>query len=316
MNIIKFKDTITNSEFFNENLKGKYAIAFHFQYVFPLGTEHVSENSRQIIYIEQNDIKEYPAEEISVECLDGEIINFDRNIDYVLFSDYQDYIEPIETLDKYIYLNNFTTDEDITIDELKRFRTWLAETLYINQEYIQSWSKDPDKHNNMLVYYIQEMYDEVVKSLTRFNNYVDISSITKQSGCGCGNSAVVYTSDVLSICDPLLIYRHNIYKYMIEIFSDITYWTGQVEICEEMKKYIDNIIKTNLPLSSVTLYSNFADCTCLNADANEQEAMMNILKRLSYSLEYIITGEVSGNRNYISSAFLDWSTYLYEKMRW
>ena len=103
---------------------------------------------------------------------------------------------------------------------------------------------------------------------------------------------------------------------MIEIFSDISYWLGQVEICGEMKKYIDNIIKLGLPLASVSLYDKFADCTCINIDANEQETLTNILKRLSQSLGYIIEDKVSGNRNYISSAFLDWSTFLYEKMRW
>lgn len=314
MNIIKLKDIITESDFFNENLKGKYAIAFNFNYIFPLGVSGISETASQIIGIEQQKISEI-SDEIVITMSDGSGI-FREGSDYVRFSDYIDYVEIPDSVDKYLYLNEFATDEDITLDDLKRFRTWLADVLYANDTWIEEWSGDPDKLRNMLQYYVQEMYDQVVKSLMKFNNYVDINSISKQSGCGCANSTVTYTADVLSVCDPLLIYRHNIYKYMIEVFSDITYWLGQEEICGEMKKYIDNIIKANLPLASVSLYDKFADCTCINIDANEQETLTNILRRLSQSLGYIVDHNTSGNRNFIASAFLDWSTYLYEKMRW
>lgn len=311
MNIVKFKDIITESDFFNENLKGKYAIAINFKYVFPLGVENISDDVLNIIATEYKQLQEQPGDILVINE-----IEFSRNVNYVLFEDVREYAESFDTLDKYLYLNEFTTDEDITLDDLKRFRTWLAEALYANDTWIDEWSKDPDKLRDMLLYYIHEMYDRVVKSLMKFNSYVDVNNISKQSGCGCFNNAVTYTSDVLSVCDPLLIYRHNIYKYMIEIFSDVSYWLGQEEICGEMKKYIDNIIKSNLPLTSVTLYDKFADCTCINVDANEQDTLMNILKRLSLSLGYIINHNTSGNRNYIASAFLDWSTYLYEKMRW
>ena len=315
MNIVKFKDTITESEFFNENLKGKYALAANFMYVIPLGMAGVTDTASHIVELERLQLVELSMGELVFDIA-GETFHLGREYEYVLFEDYASYVDSYETIEKYIYLNEFTTDDDITLDELKRFRTWLAEVLYANDVWIDNWSDDPDKLRYMLQYYIQEMYDQVVKSLMKFNNYVDINSITKQSGCGCANGTVSYTTDVLSVCDPLLIYRHNMYKYMIEIFSDISYWLGQVEICGEMKKYIDNIIKLGLPLASVSLYDKFADCTCINIDANEQETLTNILKRLSQSLGYIIEDKVSGNRNYISSAFLDWSTFLYEKMRW
>jgi len=303
-------------DFFNNNLKGKYAVAFNYKYVFPLGVEGISDTLANIVRIEKMQPTENVVDAIWLPMPDGNDKSFFRDLDYIRTEDYEDLIEYIGDLDKYIYLNEFTTDDDITLDELKRFRTWLAEILYANPTWIDDWSKDPDKHRNMLQYYIQEMYDPAVKSLMKFNSYVDINSISKQSGCGCANNAVTYTADVLSVCDPLLIYRHNMYKYMVEIFSDITYWLGQVKICGEMKKYIDNIIKVGLPLASVSLYNNFADCTCVNIDIDEQTAMTNILKRLSQALGYIIEDNVSGNRNFISSAFLDWSTYLYEKMRW
>jgi hypothetical protein len=315
MNIVKFKDVITESEFFNENLKGKYALAVNYKYIIPLGITGLTDDSSHIIELEYQQLEELPSGELDFQ-IDGGDFHLDRDFDYVLFEDYGSYAEDLGDIQKYIYLNNFTTDEDITLEELKKFRTWLAEILYANEIWIDEWSKDPDKHRYMLQYYIQEMYDQVVRSLMKFNNFVDINSISKQSGCGCSNGFVSYTSNGLTMCDPLLIYRHNIYKYMIEVFSDVSYWLGQEEICGEMKKYIDNIIKSNLPLTSVTLYDKFADCTCINIDANEQDTLMNILKRLSLSLGYIINHNTSGNRNYIASAFLDWSTYLYEKMRW
>jgi len=315
MNIVKFKDVITESEFFNENLKGKYALAVNYKYIIPLGITGLTDDSSHIIELEYQQLEELPSGELDFQ-IDGEDFHLDRDFDYVLFEDYGSYAEDLGDIQKYIYLNNFTTDKDITLEELKKFRTWLAEILYANEIWIDEWSKDPDKHRYMLQYYIQEMYDQVVRSLMKFNNFVDINSISKQSGCGCSNGFVSYTSNGLTMCDPLLIYRHNIYKYMIEIFSDITYWLGQVEICGEMKKYIDNIIKTGLTLASVSLYDNFSDCTCTNIDVNEHDVLTDVLKRLSKALGYIIEDKVSGNRNFISSAFLDWSTYLYEKMRW
>ena len=43
---------------------------------------------------------------------------------------------------------------------------------------------------------------------------------------------------------------------------------------------------------------------------------VDILKRLSQSLQYIIDGNILGRKNYILKAFTDWSTNLYEKMEW
>lgn len=316
MNIVKFKDIITENSFYDENLKGKYALTVNFLYIFPLDIEDLTDKIQNIVLLERERISE-SSNELNFSINEKEF-HMVRDTDYVLYTEFESYIENFGELDKYISFNKFTPDSDITIDKLKKFRTWLAEILMENEVWIDSWSKDPDKHKNMLSYYAQEMYDDVVKALSSFSSYVDLNSITMQSGCGCGNHTLVGVSQTQNvvICDPLLIYRHNIYKYMVEVFSDLTYWMGQVEICEEMQKYIDNIIRLNFPLSSTTLYSNFADCTCLNSNTSEQETLMNILKRLSVALGFIIKNEVSSNRNYISSALLDWSTYLYEKMRW
>ena len=70
MNIIKLKDQITSSDFFNENLKGKYAIAFNYNYIFPLGITGISETVSQIINVEQQKIGEVSGE-IDIEMSGG-----------------------------------------------------------------------------------------------------------------------------------------------------------------------------------------------------------------------------------------------------
>jgi hypothetical protein len=43
---------------------------------------------------------------------------------------------------------------------------------------------------------------------------------------------------------------------------------------------------------------------------------MEILKRLSVSLGYIRDGQINSHKNYINDALYDWSSILYEKMKW
>lgn len=99
---------------------------------------------------------------------------------------------------------------------------------------------------------------------------------------------------------------------MCTIFSDINYWIPQLDICKEFKKYIDNIINLNLPLTTNTI----TNIDCINIDISEQDLLMNILKNLSKALEYIITCDIEGHKNFISNSFTSWAVKLYEKMRW
>ena len=64
----------------------------------------------------------------------------------------------------------------------------------------------------------------------------------------------------------------------------------------------------------VLLAEKFMDCDCI--DKSSQEESIEILKRLSVALNYIYIGEVSGHKNYVTSALTDWSSMLYEIMEW
>ena len=101
---------------------------------------------------------------------------------------------------------------------------------------------------------------------------------------------------------------------MIQMFSSIDFWLQwSQEFIEEIKKYVDNIINVNLPLSPSKLEDEFIDCAC---QSNTNDKYIDILKRLSVSLEYIKNNDIQGHKNYISDALKDWSTILYENMQW
>lgn len=301
MNIVKFRDTIIEGDDrFNSKFKGKYCYVVNWWYCVAfddITSEHYVDLSYQ-----------------NVQDVDLEFI------------DYRDYIAEVDvvatekanSIEKFRYLNEFAVDDNITLDELKMFRTWLASILHENQQFIESYTDDVDKLNHMLEYYKADMTDAAVYALATFADEKSVTTLSLQSGCGCSSSPTYQlgaTPAGVTICDPLMTYRHNIYLYMVQIFSDIAYWLGQVEICGEMKKYIDGIIKANLPLAS-SVANQFEDCACLNLDKSEQIRLMDMLSQLSIALGYIVDDDVTGHRNYITHAFSDWSTYLYEKMRW
>ena len=102
---------------------------------------------------------------------------------------------------------------------------------------------------------------------------------------------------------------------MVEVFSDIYYWDAQIEICIEMKKYIEGILKVGLPLST-SIIDPFSDCTCSSVDTDAEARYRKMLESLIQALEYIINGEISGNKLFINKAFNDWAVYLYEYMYW
>lgn len=329
MNIIKLKDIVMpdsepQAAFFNRFLKGKYAYWVHMRYVVPIGLTLVD---GQLVGMKhegyvacENDIKELLQKEdgtypqpYGTECIDVyNIIN---------------YVDVVETdrannIMEFVLKNSFAPDADITTDELKRFRTWLAETLLSmdqNDKGMQMNLIFDDSQAHVLNYYKNGMYDSVIKILTEFGqselNYTDNITL---STCGCNhtssNLSSLYNSSV-TLCDPISIYKKNLYDKMVQMFSSIDFWTQwSPEFIFEFKKYIDNIIKLNLPFSQSLLVEKFMDCDCI--DKSSQEESMEILKRLSVALNYIYIGEVSGHKNYVTSALTDWSSMLYEIMEW
>lgn len=299
MNVIKFKDIIKDGDSqFNDNFKGKYTYWVKMQYAVPFDDLTVGE------YTTYERGNETPAGSINTD-------------------EYQEYIDIAGTdaansIDGFKLFNNYSTDSDITLDELKVFRRWLAQTLLgFDVEYTEN-------QEHMLQYYANDMYDDTVKWLNQFGgittSYTDLYTTQKTGvpvGCGCsGVSATLsnlYATN-LTTCDPMSVYRKNIWSLMVDTFSEIDFWTVlSPAFLQEFKAYIDNILQVGLPLESTEWTSVFADCACGQSPNSSNVA---ILSHLSQSLQYMIDGETSGHKNFIQKSLNDWASVLYEKMFW
>ena len=321
MYTIKIKDIILESskqidvEKFNNNFKGRYVYLIN-EYLVPM--ENISYSIDELGTLEcfwyahdmrGEDLPESQAKLIETIKTEGikltdmlptaldetETFNINNNLDI-----------------KYKTLNKFIPS-GVTADDLKKFRTWLATTL-LTFETI----KDADTIH-VLKYYADGMYNDVVEALNTFGKSSDIPSVLSGSTCSCNSQAASILAQFqnISICDPLAIYRKNIYLKMIEIFSNVDFWMDlDKEFLEMFKLYIDGIIRADFVLVQDVYASDFNDCTCqINGDTTQQ-TNLQILTRLSNSLAYMISQDTSGHRLYINSALTDWSTYLYENMEW
>jgi hypothetical protein len=227
-----------------------------------------------------------------------------------------DYVDAVETdrINSVVELelkNTYTPDDNITVEELKQFRTWLAQQLILMSD--NKALEELDKH--VLEYYARGMYDNTIKVLTDFGGTkVTIDKVNTACACHSSNLSTLYDLSV-NACNPIEVYRNNLYLKMVEMFSTYTFWTQwSHEFINEFKKYIDNIVKCNFPLSSTQWISELADCGC--RDKTDQDKYIEILKRLSTALGYIRDEKVIGNKNYINDALYDWASLLYEKMNW
>lgn len=314
MNIIKLKDIIKpNDELFNSYLKGKYAYWVHMRYIVPFDfMKHEG-------YVEcELDIKQLLLKE------DGTLPKpFGAPYIDVYKEDMFPYIDMYETdransVIKYALLNGYTPDSNITIEELKKFRTWLATNLLLFDVNNDGEPLYNENDIHVLKYYKGGMYDDVVKALSTFggNNESNVTlEQLGQSTCGCSSDLSSLYNLSVNVCDSMTIYRKNIYTHMVEMFSKIDFWSQfPSPFILEFKKYIDNIIKCNFKLTKSQYISEYADCGCINND--EQADMIAILKRLSQSLQYIADNNTIGNKNYINDSLRDWSSRLYELMEW
>lgn len=314
-------------DYFNTYLRNKFAYAIHWEYILPMNNPVDGK-----LYPVGNPFS--PDDEISY-------VNMELGIadpsSLFKFNDLAIWMDQVRTLDilqndniKFNYLNEFTPDNDITIDELKVFRSWLAGILLANTSMIDNWVNS-DMLINMLTYYKQNLEDTTTGILKEFSYYmndtvlvagatqgnqINLATIGSHSGCGCFNSLQgVGNIAGVSGCNPLQMYRNAIYNYMVETFSNVDYWTAQVEICVEMKKYLEGILKVGLPLGSMII-DQYADCGCGTLDSNSQLRYRRMIEALIQSITYIIEGKVVGNKNYIATSFANWATYLYENMYW
>jgi hypothetical protein len=360
MNIVKFKDIIKEGDvLFNEHFKGKYCWCVLMTYCTPFNEMTMSE------YIDCEQYGEPPS------CT------------YIELEDYTDLVDvgttdKINSIAKYDFFNSYALGPNPpTIDELKRFRTWLAEQLHGPWHgFIDDYfGTEAPKVHGMLNYYVEEMNDSTVQMLNSFvttgityttygargsscgcsggqnmkiptttvqmqQNLTGMSPVALGKDCGCQQGFTLGGNMSINNCDPVEIYRNAMYRYMIQIFSDIDFWvalsqdddSGVDNLMEPFKRYIDGIIQQNFPLSA-RVPMDFDDCSCMHTNDVEQARLMSILKDLSTAIQYIIdgTGEpvyeysageltvktpVTGHVNFCKVAFTKWATYLYERMRW
>lgn len=304
MNIVKFSDIILNEQnsaelsqeerdLFNTKFKGKYAYCVNWMYVIAL---------EDITYQEYIDIS--IGDNLIVEHLDLEPIK-----NYVDISATQD----ANMVEKYLLANEFTPDSDITIDELKLFRTKLADMLYKAIGYnLDNVTKE------MLNYYKEEMLDNTIEHLSYFANETehDLISTANTSTCGCQNNTQIFNQQSILSCNPIYIYRKGVYEKMVSVFSDIDFWLKLDKVVlNEIKRYIDGIIECNLPLHTSQFGTTLHDCGCLTRN-NVQEERMQILKDLSSCFYFLAADNYINKKNHISLTLNKWASLLYERMRW
>ena len=320
MNIIKLKDILmpdkyNMSEMYNMHLKGKYAYWIQMRYIVPfefMGHEGYVACEEDITKLLMKADGTYPK---PYGCPYIDMYDEDKCI--------MRYIDLEETdiannISKYRTANDQTTDFDITISELKLFRKKLAtmildyNNIYINN----SGSLIDSVEESVLKYYMNDMYDEAVKSLLMFGNQqVTLSTVDTTCGCCSSTNLASLNNSSLNICDPLSIYRKSIYNKMVTMFSDVEFWKRWPnELLVAMKKYIDNILKVGLNVNNNTVDpSIYRDCTCSNSNTNTNQ---NILEKLSKSLDYMIEGQEKSHYNYIKDSLYNWASLLYEYMQW
>ena len=340
MNIVKLKDIILDEscglspekiELFNTKFKGRYVHCINWTYLVPLEemtNEAAIELSKKLCIDLFSDLKAIQKGITTTTSIDQYPWFYLRELEkYIDVND----TEKVNAIYKYIEYNSFTPDKELTLEQIKIFRTWLATVLF-------NLLKEPDVEKNtiaMLNYYKNDMTDDVIDTLASFHvdmpqvgiytegvqgvTGINIISSIKKSSCSCTHSsiaAMLAQPSSVSVCDPIAIYRKALYSQMVDVFSDIKFWKKQKELLPEIKRYIDAIIKLNLPLTASQYVSELYDCNCLTSTDSAQERLMSILKNLSTAFDYMANDKVTGNKNFIGDTLNQWASKLYEIMRW
>lgn len=303
MNIVKFKDiylTQENADYLTENeiylfnkwFKGRYAYVVNWTWCVPF---EVMTESEYVLVSEQNIIGEY------VNLLYSSVLNL---VD-------QSTTSRINSVELYKNLNKFVSDDEITLDELKNFRNWMAENLLeIRTNFVSG-------EFEMLSYYKDDMFDQVIKSLSLFTtNTQPTLTYVNQKSCNCMTSNVKSNMTITNQCDTVSEYRRGIYNRMVELFSDYTYWNDLGGFIAEFKRYIDGIISYNLPLYTSQYVNVFDDCTCASQTDALQQRGIRAMKNLSQALQYIIDNDVTGHKNFINTSLNVFASEYYEMMKW
>lgn len=333
MNIIKFNDIILSAEdmeqyeIFNQKFKGKYAYAVNWSYA--VSFDDISTTQYIELSKDPGLLPEY--DHISIVDIPAKAIDLDNTT-------------KANSITLFSAANKYTSDEDITVDELKKFRKWLATYLLAfdrDGEGKSQYKLYDDETTHMLLYYEEDMYDQVIKYLSKFSDqsFTVVSTVSvcgcnslgtaggtvvktlphtqiQMTKCGC-NTAAVSGAQTIEGCDPIGIYRKNIYLKMINTFSIIEFWRQfSDDFLNDFKRYVDRVIKLNLPLTTSTFVSTFAECGCLSQADAEQARNISILTDLSKALQFMINKDIDGHKNFIQNTLRQWSSMLYEQMRW
>ena len=320
MNIIKFTDSVIEGhEWYNSHLRGKYAYWVHCKYAVPL------DSISQSIYIsleketDENIVLYLRTEGIDVITSDDAWVSIDGTA-----------MEVVNNIDVYLTANKFVAKDNIPLDDLKKFRTWLATNLlnYINSfksnlEYSKYWS---ESFEHVLQYYVDGMVDDTVRWLNEFGG-VSIN-ITNPSinTCGCvggGTNLSSLYNEKLSVCDSISIYKENVKQYMVSMLSNVDLWVDLNKVDDkflpEIIKYLNGIITENLPLvqSTSTLSDTFS-CKCLSTPGAGQVQAQAVLQNVIGVFDLIInhTTNASLPKLSASSILSTWLSTLYENMEW
>jgi hypothetical protein len=217
----------------------------------------------------------------------------------------------INSVELYKNLNKFVSDDEITLDELKNFRNWMAENLLEIRTNLLSGEFET------LSYYKEDMFDQVIKSLSLFTtNAQPTVTYVNQKSCNCMTSNIKSNMTITNQCDAVSEYRRGIYNRMVELFSDYTYWNELGGFIAEFKRYIDGIISYNLPLYTSQYVNVFDDCTCASQTDALQQRGIRAMKNLSQALQYIIDNDVTGHKNFINTSLNVFASEYYEMMKW
>lgn len=287
MNLIKFKDNIRPGDaYFNTYLKDQYAYWVRMRYVIPMSVISISD---------------YVSLERDIDLL--------KTLDPIYWDledpgDMKAYIDEAETNKindpkTYEHHNRYVCDPDITTDEVKKFRTWLAQQLLQNRT--NDW-----KEERVFQYYVGGMMDDTVRWFAEINTNTNTFQQVTTSPCGCGQVSTQSTNN-LKVCDPLLIYRESIRNQMMALFSDLYFWLGlPLPLLKEIKIYLDHITRLGLQLRKTD--DRFIDCCDKNSNKINLEGV-------SKAFEYMILDEVNGNKNFIAGQLRTLAN-VYEWLYW
>ena len=319
MNIVKLKDVIMPkefgmSDFFNKNLKGRYAYWIQMRYIFPLESLCYGEYIR----LEQSEPIDFLSDKMPqhIDLYSEEYCMIDFVKEFVDLCA----TEEANNVYNYIASNEYVTDADIDMSKIRIFRTWLAkEILALDKDmYDEHMGKLTTEQIYMLEFYRNGMYNDVLKQLELFgSSNAKMNTITNTSSCGCCNNTIsLYDLSSIDSCNATAIYVSNIHKIMVETFEQPSFWINlNVDFIRVFKKYIDNIIAVGLTINDNNNNTSlkFVDCPCTNKNSSNTES---ILRNLSTSLGYIIDRSHLGHMNFIHDSLYKWAEYLYDYMYW